>query len=355
MTTHGKFKKVVRRHAHETGQRYTQALTDLEGLESRLSHEPVADRLIAHLGERYGIDVIAVTQISQHNSHVFRIDCSEGDPWVARVYPPARRVSAVDGDAAILRFLERNDYPAERLATDAAVSELDGASVLVTRYLPGEPLPAGSAKMGMMGDLLGRLHALVPDETVSRPGGAGGEDPNRAGSPRQDLLAALSFLDAVDTKVARAYRQRFEQLREQVRAADDGHDLPQALLHGNLLHHPDHAILTVQGPVAINWKSSGLGPRLADFAYLLWGAPWVEGDGIGTAVRAYRQHIKLTDSELDRLEAVMQVRPLYLVCFDYRLALMSGQQPTGRENWWGLIDSEHIRRTAAATRFAFRR
>ena len=135
----------------------------------------------------------------------------------------------------------------------------------------GGPLPDGSEKIGMMGDLLGRLHALAPDDAVSRPGGAGGDDPSRAGSPRQDLLAALSFLDAVDTKVATAHRERFEQLRDQVRSADDGHGLPEALLHGNLLHNPDHALLTDQGPVAINWKSAGRGPRLADFAYLMWG------------------------------------------------------------------------------------
>jgi Ser/Thr protein kinase RdoA (MazF antagonist) len=355
MTRHGKFKKVVRRHAQETGQRYTDALTDLEGLEARLFHEPVADRLRAQLQAWYGVDVAAVTKISQHNAHVFRVDRRDGDPWVARVFPPARSRTAVEGDAAILRFLERQAYPAERLAVDDAVSELDGASVLVTRFVAGEPLPDGSEKLGMMGDLLGRLHTLVPDDSVSRPGGAGGDDPSRAGSPRQDLLAALSFLDAVDTKVSPAHREPFERLRDRVRAADDGHGLPEALLHGNLLHNPDHALSTAQGPVAINWKSAGRGPRLSDFAYLMWGAPWVQGDGIGVAVDAYRRHIELTDEELERLEAVMYVRPLYLVCFDYRRAILTGQQPTGSEDWWNLIDSEHIRTTAAATRTAFRR
>ena len=29
--------------------------------------------------------------------------------------------------------------------------------------------------------------------------------------------------------------------------------------------------MSEQGPVAINWKASGRGPRLADFAYLMWG------------------------------------------------------------------------------------
>ena len=56
MTKDASFKKVVRRHAEETGQRYTEALTDLEGLGARMDHEPAAERLLAHLRDRYGID-----------------------------------------------------------------------------------------------------------------------------------------------------------------------------------------------------------------------------------------------------------------------------------------------------------
>jgi Ser/Thr protein kinase RdoA (MazF antagonist) len=355
MTKDGTFKKVVRRHARETGQRYTESLTDLENIESRIHHEPDADRLIAHLASRYGIDVAAASKVSQHNDHVFRVDHRDGDSWIARVFPPARSRMAVEGDAAILRFLEDRAYPAERLAAGDPVSELDGSSVLVTQFIAGRPLPGGSAKIGMMGDLLGRLHTLSPDGASIRPGGAGGDDPHRAGSPRQDLLAALSFLDSVGTKVAVAHRELFEQLRDRVRGADDGEGLPEALLHGNLLHNPDHALLTDGGPVAINWKSAGRGPRLADIAYLLWGAAWAEGDGVGAAVEAYRRHVALSDEELDRLEAVMYVRPLYLVCIDYRRAIMRGHQPDGSEGWWGFADPEHIRATAAAARAALRR
>ena len=45
MTRDAGFKRVVRRHAAQTGQRYTEALTDLQGLGSRMDHEPAADRL----------------------------------------------------------------------------------------------------------------------------------------------------------------------------------------------------------------------------------------------------------------------------------------------------------------------
>ncbi|MGO9971904.1 MAG: hypothetical protein ACLP01_03550 [Solirubrobacteraceae bacterium] len=137
------------------------------------------------------------------------------------------------------------------------MSDFDGSAVLVTRFADGVGLPDGAEKFAMMGELLGRLHALPYDESACRPGGASGEDPRREGTPRQDLLAALAFLDAVDMKVATVERERFERLRNMVRSADDGDRLPEGLLHGNLLHAPDHAVLTEQGPVAINWKARG--------------------------------------------------------------------------------------------------
>src|SRR3954468_8383646 len=221
MTRDSSFKKVVRRHAEETGQRYTQALTDIQGLEARMFHQPVAERLLAHLRKRYGIDAVTATQVSVHRADVFRIDRTDGEPWIAGAFPPARPPAGAGGDAAILRFLARHDYPAERLAVDDAVSDFAGSSVLVTELIHGEHIPPFTNNMPVMAGLLGRLHALALDDTVTRPGGAQGIDPSREGSPRQDLLAALALLDAVDTKVPGDARAGFEAFRDKVRSADD--------------------------------------------------------------------------------------------------------------------------------------
>lgn len=349
MTKDGSFKKVVRRHATETGQRYTEALTDLEGLHDRMFHQPKAERLVAHLRDRYGIDALAATQLSVHNNDVWRIDRGDGDPWVARAYPPARPTVGAEGDAAILRFLARQNYPAERVAVDDAVSDCDGSAVLVTKFVPSTELPGVPEKMAIMADLLGRLHALPFDESASRPGGADGADPSREGHPRQDLFAALSFLDSVATKVGVAHREAFEQAREHVRSADDGDGLPEALLHGNLLHAPDHAVMSEAGPVVINWNASGRGPRMADFAYLMWGT-WLDEPSITAAVSAYRRHIEVTEEELDRFEAMMGIRPLYLMAFAYRRDVEEGRDP--KVEWF---DPEYLGAAATATRAAFRR
>jgi Ser/Thr protein kinase RdoA (MazF antagonist) len=357
MTKDASFKKVVRRHAEVTGQRYTEALSDLEGLGARMDHAPAADRLLTHLRDHYGIDPVGATRLSVHKGYVFRIDRKDAEPWVARAFPPARPRAGAEGDAAILRFLEAQAYPAERLVVDDPVSDLDGSAVLVTRFVEGKVLPDGAEKFAMMGDLLGRLHALPDDDAVSRPGGASGDDPAREGAPRQDLLAALSFLDAVETKVAPGERERFERLRDQVRSADDGQGLPEGLLHGNLLHAPDHAVLGDHGPVAINWKASGRGPRLADFAYLIWGTgSWnprrPNREWIDAAVNAYGRHVEPTEEELDRLEALMYIRPLYLACFGYRRAVGNGKP----FNEWGFIAPRaYFSATAAEVRDAFGR
>src|SRR3954462_5931810 len=313
--------------------------------------EPASDRLLSHLREHYGIDAIASTRLSVHNAYVFRIDRSDGEPWIARAFPPARPRAGGAGDAAILRFLERRKYPAERVAVDDPVSDFADSSVLVTRFIEGEHIPPFTDNMTVMADLLGRLHALPVDASVNRDGGAQGHDPSCEGAPRQDLVAALALLDAVDTKVPTEAREQFELLRDKVRSADDGDGLPEALLHGNLPHAPDHVLTTADGPVAFNWSASGRGPRLADVAWLMrvsWGDPKL----IDPAADAYRRHVDLSDEELDRLEAVMFIRPLYLDAFEFWRSVENGGLP-GKT--FRFSDPDNTEATAAATRAAFRR
>ena len=352
VTKEGSFKRAVRRHASDTGQRYTQAKTDLEGVDRRVFHGTTADRVAAHLKEHYGIEIAAVSSIGTHNEVVFRIDQRDGRAWVARVFPPTRKRARVEGDARILALLARHEFPAERLATDDAVSAFDGQAVLVTELLRGDALDAsGAAGFAAWGRLLGRLHALPLDHCADREGGAFGHDPAREGHSAQDLMAAQTYLRAVDGRVAAAHRPRFEWLREQVREADDARGLPEALVHGDLV---DHVIDSAAGPTAIHWQASGRGARLADVAFPIWMTLGQE-DNLDALMGAYREHVHLVDAELDRLEDVLRIKPLYLVCWYYWRWLEAGYQPNGDERWWHYIDPDGLEKLAAAARLALAR
>src|SRR6185437_12337262 len=77
---------------------------------------PGADALPGHLEQRYGIRVTRVT----------------------RLHVSSRPVARTEADAEVLRFLERQEVPAERCAHAEPVSVLDGRAVLVTGYVPGQ-------------------------------------------------------------------------------------------------------------------------------------------------------------------------------------------------------------------------
>jgi hypothetical protein len=80
-----------------------------------------------------------------------------------------------------------------------------------------------------------------------------------------------------------------------------------------------------------------------------WGDPKL----IDPAVDAYCRHIGLTDEELDRLEEVMYIRPLYLDAFDYRRSATNGHKSVADARRFS--NRENFRATADATRAAVRR
>jgi thiamine kinase-like enzyme len=94
--------------------------------------------------------------------------------------------------------------------------------------------------------------------------------------------------------------------------------------------HPDPArsniIATPAGLVLVDWTGAGRGARVASLAVLLNS---VEPRHIDDVPGGYRPHVNLTVEELDRLEGVLWIRPLWLACWQCWLAVVS-QMCTGR-------------------------
>ena len=175
------------------------------------STEGLAD----HLAARHGVEVTGLTEL---DLGVFRVERAGGEPWVARVFPAARPLAEVEGDAVILRALERAGFPAERCATETPVSELSGQGVLVTTFVPGTRAVGGRA-FAYLGALLGRLHAH-PAEGL-RPGGGWHHLVTRGG-PGEEIQAALELLGEVGGE---------PELVNAVAELDDCADLPHAFVH----------------------------------------------------------------------------------------------------------------------------
>jgi Ser/Thr protein kinase RdoA (MazF antagonist) len=371
MTKQGSFKRAVRQRARETGQRYTQALADLETADQQefVHTRPFErDPLKAHLEARYGIRITSLAPIDDdprtrprdswpgHYASTLYVERADGPPWIARIFSSAAdRVSRVQGDAEVLRFLARHDFPAERIAHPEPVSVFDGSGVIVTEFIEGGRPTAGPPAVAFeLGQLLGRLHTLpAGDGAPTRDGGAEETDGGfHVGRPKQDLVAAMGFLVSVEEKVAPEARETFEWLRDLVESADDAEGLPEAFTHSN--YHLWAAVGEPGNLAIVGWAGSGRGPRLPTLAWLLRTSAEGSAEQVAAAVHGYREHVQLTDAELDRLPGALGMRPLWLACLDFRQTVRNGGSPTRDSGWIGAANPEHAERLAEQVRAALR-
>ena len=165
-----------------------------------------ADRLAAHLADRYSVEIAGLEAL---DIGVFRVDRSDGPSWVARVFPPSRPLADVEGDAAIL------------------------------------------------GALLGRLHTHAGDGL--RAGGAW-HHLSFVGGPREEIAAARELLEDAQSRVGLRDLALYHRLCDAVERTDDCHDLSHSFVHPDFVLA--NAIPTAEDRlVIVDWAGSGRGSR----------------------------------------------------------------------------------------------
>jgi Ser/Thr protein kinase RdoA (MazF antagonist) len=270
------------------------------------------EELRSHLAARYGFRAHTLFSFDQD---VILLRRDDGPSWVARVFGPQRPLAAVEGDAAVLRWLAEHDYPAERCATADPVSSLGDSTVLVTEAVATVPRAerrqtikdAGGIRG--LGELLGRLHTLPLDGAPTRAGG--GWHHMVDGSPADELAAAGEWLEQAEAEASFRDVAFFGELADALESADGCEGLPETFTH------PDFVLVNVvatpgPGMVLVDWAGSGRGPRLSSLAFLLWAEGAKDMRRVDLALSGYRKCVTLEREELARLEAAITARPLAL-------------------------------------------
>ena len=142
----------------------------IAGLMERTLDRSDGEGLAVHLEVTYGVPV---TRSRELDLGVHRVERTDGSTWIARVFPTVRPIEATRGDAELLSWLEAARFPAERCAADDPVSIHDGHGVLVTQLVPGRTSSMTGPAFELLGQLLGRLHAMDAGcSAARRTGGA---------------------------------------------------------------------------------------------------------------------------------------------------------------------------------------
>jgi Ser/Thr protein kinase RdoA (MazF antagonist) len=270
------------------------------------------DALASHLEATYGLPVAGVREL---DLGVYRVDRTDGTPWVARVFPASRPCGAARDEAELLNWLAQQGLPAERCAHSQPVSVLAGQPVLVTDFVSGRQAAATPEVFQALGEMLGRLHLLSPGPPrAQRPGGAWHHLVLDTGSA-EELAAARSLFEAACHRVPRTECPLFEELADDLWQLDDCEDLPHAFGHPDLV--PRNLVgAAAASRIVIDWTGAGRAPRVLSLGCLLWAA--AKSDScLRAAAAGYGSLSSLDSSEIDRIEKAMRTRPLILTCWSF--------------------------------------
>ena len=306
-------------------------------------------RMLELLAEEYGAVEPRVTPIFEEGDKgVYRVDRAEGGSWVLRRYPAARPLERLQGQVAIMRYVECNGVPAERVVATVRGEDwcvLDGRGVLVTSLIEGTRPRRTATVLGGLGESIGRLHAL-PSAGTEVPALA-----RRAGAmPREDLAFGRACLERVAGMVPAAYGGEYDALRDTLERTRDCEALP-AEAHG-LVHsdcHLGNALETRDGEVAwVDWDGAGRGPRVAALGLLLYSCavqapdePREAARGIDLGVIAerveavlagYGRHHRLTKEEIEYLPDAVRFRPAVIAARTLAEAIERGV-PVDESGW----------------------
>lgn len=259
-----------------------------------------------HLEDAYKMRVAEIIKL---DLGVFRVDCFDGSSLIARQFPKARLIEDIKGDADILNFLAEKGFPAERCAVPNAVSSLDGQGILLTNFVQGTKLKGSPKAHYFQGILLGCLHSLqIESSQITRRGGAW-HHLSVQGGPREEIDAALSLLKDAEPIVSEKQKPLYERLFEELKMADDFHDMPQALIHPDFVL-PNMIKVDVANWVVLDWAGVGLGPRIWSLGFVLWAAGYRSIECVDALIAGYRRFINLDSNELKQISRAIGIRPL---------------------------------------------
>jgi Ser/Thr protein kinase RdoA (MazF antagonist) len=307
----------------------------------------------------YGTQAVSLHPLnSESGKQIYLVEQASGQYWVLRAYSSLENRNDIFDLATLLTFLESQGYPAERIikmVDNEVVGFADGWRVLMTTYIEGRTADYSLQTLGLMGAMLGRLHALNPQVANA----IGLSIPMAEMLPARELAYALDRLTNVANQVPISLQARYHMLVAAVQSIDRCENLPSMIIHND--YHPGNIIqMQDRQLIPIDWEGAGLGPAVIDVGFLLASciseSPWTpplppDDQRVIAIVDGYCQHHLLSSAELDRLADAIRFRALVYGAVRFADEISVGRSEKTSQWWMARYNAAEVIADRARERF----
>jgi Ser/Thr protein kinase RdoA (MazF antagonist) len=228
--------------------------------------------------------------------------------WLLRLLRLPDAADALTQTATLLHWLARQHYlaPCVYATTDQQlVGQIDGWATLLLSFIEGAVLETDASDLSLLGQTVGRLHALPLDTTASFP-------LSRC-HPDEVCIKTTTQLASGRDKLPRAFRPLATALYESIEPIQS-HTYYLCLTHGDCWYM--NAVKTSNGKVVlIDWDCAGVGLPILDLGYLLLTSHYelarplqiqADENKIRAIMRGYQQIRQLSSSEQDMIVSAVR-------------------------------------------------
>jgi Ser/Thr protein kinase RdoA (MazF antagonist) len=247
----------------------------------------------------YALQPQAIESLAPHPLDWRAIYClqdTNGHQWVLRLFRQPDGSELLTREALLLDWLAQQGYPMPQVRWTTSrqlVGILEGWSTLLLSFVDGEVLGTSVPDLALLGQTVGRLHALP---VATAPTLA----PSRC-HPERIRTRTLQQLVAGSQTVPISFRPLVAALCAAMTDIHDAPFMPIQITHGDCWYR--NAIKTrVDTVVLIDWDAAGMGLPLLDLGYLLLAAhfdlaqPLViepDADKVNAILSGYQQHYRV--------------------------------------------------------------
>lgn len=217
-------------------------------------------KILDDIESNYGLVATSIKPLGSESYRYVYLLTTPKEKYILRMFPEDRSVDQIKKDIEILKFLEKNDFPTQRIIVNkkgSFISKILNKNSIITTFIEGVEPQYNKETLFEVGKLMARLHNIKCSDYSY----TSNWDPKSELKILKEHLAKIDLSKTEHSGIIPEVLKRIEEL-------PDLTSLPKTIIHTDI--HPRNMVKgNNNNYYFIDWDDAGLGLSVMDIGFVL--------------------------------------------------------------------------------------